>query len=120
MAWHRAMASASVSKARFSIFERNAMYLTGTAHDRAGRADSAIAYYEQFVNTASADPWDDATYRPNVLFRLGELYEARGNLQEASERYGDFAQLWKNADPELQPRVREARARMARLGTRTG
>ena len=63
---------------------------------------------------------DAAAWRPSVLFRLGELYEARDNLQKASERYGDFVELWKNADPELQPRVREAQGRMARLGARTG
>jgi hypothetical protein len=31
------------------------------------------------------------------------------------EYYGRFVELWKNADPELQPRVTEARKAMAEL-----
>ncbi|MSR07522.1 MAG: carboxypeptidase-like regulatory domain-containing protein [Gemmatimonadetes bacterium] len=47
--------------------------------------------------------------------RLGELYEARGEREKALEHFGKFVELWKNADPELQPVVRDVRARIARL-----
>jgi len=47
--------------------------------------------------------------------RLGELYETRGDRAEARKYYGRFVDLWKDADPELQPVVREVRARLARL-----
>ena len=47
--------------------------------------------------------------------RVGELYDARGDRQKALEYYGKFVELWKNADPELQPAVKEAKGRMARL-----
>jgi tetratricopeptide (TPR) repeat protein len=110
----------AAAKDRFSIPLRTSVYYTGLAHDRAGHADSAIAYYERFVRTLVAEPFDDAVLRPATHFRLGELYEARGELPKAAEQYAEFARLWKNADPELQPKVREARARMARLGARTG
>ena len=42
-------------------------------------------------------------------------YEARGDRAKALEYYGRFVNLWKDADPELQPVVRDVRARMARL-----
>ena len=43
-----------------------------------------------------------------TLFRLGELYENAGDTKRATEYYGRFVDLWKNADAELQPRVAEA------------
>ncbi|HEX6643397.1 MAG TPA: protein kinase [Gemmatimonadales bacterium] len=110
----------AAAKDRFSIPLRTSVYYTGLAHDRAGHADSAIAYYERFVRTLIADPFDDAVLRPATHFRLGELYEARGNLPKASEQYAEVVRLWRNADPELQPKVREARERMGRLAARTG
>ncbi|HWP36045.1 MAG TPA: tetratricopeptide repeat protein, partial [Gemmatimonadales bacterium] len=52
---------------------------------------------------------------PNAYRRLGELYEAKGDREKALRYYGDFVDLWKDADPELQPVVREVKERMARL-----
>jgi hypothetical protein len=43
------------------------------------------------------------------------LYEAKGDRQQALTHYMKFADLWKNADPELQPKVAEVRAKIARL-----
>jgi tetratricopeptide (TPR) repeat protein len=87
------------------------------AFDKAGKADSAIAHF-------------DALRRPGMRIgqlvtspdglpisarRLGELYEAKGDLAKAIENYEAFVDLWKNADAELQPQVTEIRARIARL-----
>jgi eukaryotic-like serine/threonine-protein kinase len=47
--------------------------------------------------------------------RLGELYEERGDAVKALDYYGRLVDLWKNADPELQPAVRDVRQRLARL-----
>ena len=47
--------------------------------------------------------------------RLGELHEARGDREKAVEHYDSFVELWKDADPELQPQVRDVRQRIARL-----
>jgi hypothetical protein len=52
---------------------------------------------------------------PPTLKRLGELYEQRGNREKALEYYGRFVDLWTDADPELQPIVRDVKRRMARL-----
>jgi eukaryotic-like serine/threonine-protein kinase len=53
--------------------------------------------------------------RSNVPLVQGELYDARGDAAKAREYYGRFVDLWKDADPELQPVVRDVRARLVRL-----
>ena len=84
--------------------------------DRAGQADSAIAYYERTYEQPVTDNLpEDPTFMPIVLLRLGELYEQQGNREKALLYYGKFLDLWRDADPELQPRVAEARARVAAL-----
>jgi len=47
--------------------------------------------------------------------RLGELYEAKGDNAKAVSHYSAFVNLWQRADPDLQPKVTEVRARMDRL-----
>jgi tetratricopeptide (TPR) repeat protein len=86
------------------------------AYDRAGLPDSALAAYERAAGRGTT--WKTLADRWNLapsLKRLGELYEARGDRQRALEHYGRFVELWKEADPALQPAVREVRARMAAL-----
>jgi DNA-binding SARP family transcriptional activator len=68
---------------------------------------------DPFANTAST--WD-----PRLLQELGELYEQKGDRTKALERYRTFVDLWQDADPELQPRVREIRERIARLEQERG
>ncbi len=47
--------------------------------------------------------------------RVGELYEERNDRDKAVVYYNRFVELWQNADEELQPQVRDVRARIARL-----
>lgn len=44
-----------------------------------------------------------------------KLYEAKGDRAKAISYDQRFVNLWKDADPELQPRVAVARARIAKL-----
>ena len=86
------------------------------AYDLANEPDSAIVHFERFVGGLSAGRHTvDASYLAGVRRRLGELYEAKGDNQRAASNYIAFIELWKNADPELQPKVQEARRRLARL-----
>ncbi len=56
-----------------------------------------------------------------IMFRAeaeelrGQIAEQRGDMAAAIRGYRNFIDLWKNADPELQPRVAAARAAVARL-----
>jgi tetratricopeptide (TPR) repeat protein len=93
------------------------LFLLASLLDRRGSADSARVVFEALVNTPTvmgrlvSESFGLApTYK-----RLGELYEAKGNRKKAADYYGRFVELWKDADPELQPGVREVRQRLARL-----
>ncbi|MDX1393448.1 MAG: tetratricopeptide repeat protein [Gemmatimonadota bacterium] len=83
------------------------------AYERAGMADSAIAVYEDYVDMTWVDRvyWD-ATDRARYLERLGQLYDEKGDLPKAAEYYARFVELWADADPPLQPRVRAADERL--------
>jgi tetratricopeptide (TPR) repeat protein len=90
--------------------------LLGRAYDVAGNADSAIAVFERFLGTPAMDRNEvDGVFLPVVHQRLGELYEAKGARERALAHYRLFLELWKDADPELQPRVTDARQRVAAL-----
>ena len=92
------------------------LFEIATIYDRAGQPDSALATYEQIVSTPGLWSLTDNFYTLAPTYkRLGELYETRGDRAEARKYYGRFVDLWKDADPELQPVVREVRARLARL-----
>ena len=92
----------------------------GMAFDRGGHADSARAYLTKYVDMiGTGHGLLDRYYLAPSLYRLGELYESAGDTKHATEYYGRFADLWKNADPELQPRVTEARKRIERMNRAT-
>ena len=52
---------------------------------------------------------------PFALHRLAELAEARGDTAAAIEYYRQLLDLWEDADPELQPTVRDVKQRLAKL-----
>jgi tetratricopeptide (TPR) repeat protein len=89
----------------------------GRAYDLSSQPDSAVAAYTRAADTPGGlgrimtDQWNLAfSYR-----RLGELYEEKGNKEKALDYYGRLVQLWKDADPELQPQVKEVKDRMVKL-----
>jgi len=92
------------------------------AYDLSGQPDSAISVFARYLAT----PWmsrvvgagpagQDPLYLAGTYKRLGELYEAKGDRAHAEEYYAKFAALWKDSDPELQPKVKEVEKRLARL-----
>lgn len=89
------------------------LFEIATAYDQ---ADSALTYYERVVTTPALSrvEGDKLTLAPTYR-RLGELYEARGDRAKAREYYRRFVDLWKDADPELQPYVAQARAALKGL-----
>ncbi|HUQ83554.1 MAG TPA: tetratricopeptide repeat protein, partial [Gemmatimonadaceae bacterium] len=87
------------------------------AYDLAGNADSAVVVFERYVQAPPSALRNeiDAIALAGAHKRLGELYEVKGERQKAASHYAKFIDLWKNADPELQPHVREAKEKLARL-----
>ncbi len=90
------------------------------ALDAAGRVDSAMILMEDFVNRPSSEIWYDAAHLGHGYRRLGEYYEAKGEIEKAVDYYGRFVDLWKDADPQLQPQVQQVKNTLVRLaGERT-
>ena len=91
--------------------------LLASAYDLSGNADSAIALFARYTETKTDLMRDsvDARYLAGSYKRLGELYEAKGEKQMAASSYAKFLELWKTADPELQPKVVAVRQQLARL-----
>jgi tetratricopeptide (TPR) repeat protein len=87
-------------------------YHIGLAFEAAGLADSAVAAYRRAVAYPSPD---DYLVFPLATERLAELYDARGDTANALKHYRMLTHVWKDADPELQPRVVHARERIAAL-----
>jgi len=89
----------------------------GLAYDAAKQPDSALAVYNRAVTAPRhlSSFYSDAYDLARNYKRLGELYEERGNRDRAVEYYGKMIDLWKDADPELQPQVKEIKDRVAKL-----
>ena len=86
------------------------------AYDLGGKPDSAIAVYARYVDDKHMRRYvSDETYLGPSLKRLGELYEAKGDRENAVRQYARFVDLWKNADAVLQPAVKETQGRLAKL-----
>ena len=86
------------------------------AFDAMGQADSAIAHYEEYL--ARPFHWrifPDAHLRAHTIERLGALYEEKGDLEQAAGWYAQLVELWQDADPELQPRVRAAQEKLEEI-----
>jgi len=91
--------------------------VTAIAYDYAQQPDSAIAAFTKYVESTSLlGRFEiDGFFLAGSYKRLGELWEAKGDRAKAAHYYAKFIDLWKDADPDLQPKVAEVRARLARL-----
>jgi tetratricopeptide (TPR) repeat protein/tRNA A-37 threonylcarbamoyl transferase component Bud32 len=88
----------------------------GRAFDLANQPDSAIAELETVVRTRWDSRADEDLFAlAGTHKRLGELYDAKGDRDKAISHLSKFVELWKNADPELQPVVADAKRRLAKL-----
>jgi TolB-like protein len=87
------------------------------ALEASGHPDSAAAAYEHYVDQPDFERHaSDPLFLAAAYERLGDLYAA-SNPQKSAHYYNAFITLWKNADPQLQPRVQAARRRLEGLGT---
>jgi tetratricopeptide (TPR) repeat protein len=75
---------------------------------QANRPLEARRYFESFWDWQHGHPIAASYY-------LGRIDEQLGQRADARARYTRFASAWRNADREIQPRVADARARIAVL-----
>jgi tetratricopeptide (TPR) repeat protein len=87
------------------------------AFDRAGMADSAIVRYELALEHTDevVDLDRQPRQAPITYLRLAKLYDDQGDLEQAAGYYARFIDLWEESDPEFQPKVAEARARLEEI-----
>jgi len=78
-----------------------------------GEIDNAIAEYER-LTTIGPQNISRAWIYPPYYYRLGRLWEKKGDKVKAGENYRRFLDLWKDADPGL-PEVADAQKRIAAL-----
>jgi serine/threonine-protein kinase len=93
-------------------------YLLGYALERGNHPDSSAAVFAAIVDSPNSDNFDvytDAAWYGPALAKLGAYYQDKGDKRKAIDYLTRFTTLWKNADADLQPRVKEAKARIADL-----
>jgi tetratricopeptide (TPR) repeat protein len=117
--WDAALPLLREADRRLSIFDKYGTVAMAQAHDLAGHADSAIVYFERFAAVKDPNMSEDSQWLAGSYKRLGELYEAKGDRDKAIASFEKFVEMWKDAEPELQPRVAEVRERLKKLRATT-
>jgi tetratricopeptide (TPR) repeat protein/tRNA A-37 threonylcarbamoyl transferase component Bud32 len=90
------------------------------AYEQLGQEDSVRVNYQRFVDLPSDAVWYDAGHLAFAYFRLGEIYEGRGEAEAAAGYYRQFLSLWHDADPVFQPWIERARSALGRLTEQSG
>jgi DNA-binding SARP family transcriptional activator/TolB-like protein len=76
-----------------------------------GRLAEALRWYGTFPDPIARD----LPYLAPSHLRRAQIHDARGEHADAAFHYRRFVELWAAADPELQPEVARARARVGEL-----
>jgi len=80
------------------------------AYYRAGDSAKALEEYKMISSLTFPRIWDGDIYAKS-FYMMGMIYERMGSKAKATENYGRFLELWKDADPGI-PEVIDARKRL--------
>jgi eukaryotic-like serine/threonine-protein kinase len=83
--------------------------------EKAGRPGEALDEWKRLRRTVQTNWIYSLALRPRVYEETARLAEELGDREAAVEAYQGLIELWADADPEFQPRVRAARERVAAL-----
>ncbi len=78
-----------------------------------GELDRVLTRYEELIAIKSFG-WEAQECWIRALVQLGNIWEERGNLENAMRYYEEFLELWKDADRDI-PLYVEARNRLLAL-----
>jgi serine/threonine protein kinase/Flp pilus assembly protein TadD len=83
------------------------------AYWKNGELDKAVAEYSRLM---TIDPKNQLRLliHPLYHYRLGLIYEEKGDKDKAREQYRKFLEFWKDADPD-HPEIADAKTRLAGL-----
>jgi len=90
------------------------VYSLGRAYLEVGRLAEAVAELEKAVSSYSGDRVWNAIWAVKAHYLLGLAYEKSGWNNKAIEKYQEFLEIWKNADPGI-PEVEDAKERVKKL-----
>lgn len=96
----------STGEINFRLLDR---FLTALAHEATGHYEQALGFHQNIGNDA-----ERVLGGPQALGRA-HLLEKLGRSTEAIGEYEKLIALWADCDPELRPRVEQAKARVAEL-----
>ncbi len=95
---------------------RHPFHIVGRLEEEIGNVQAAIDAYTRFVSHPSTGyGGEDKGRTGRIHFRLGELYEEQGDLDQAIFHYQKVVDRWKDGDAYVQPTVTEARRRIDQL-----
>jgi eukaryotic-like serine/threonine-protein kinase len=89
--------------------------MIGRIFEQAGQPDSAVAAYQRFLSTPAMHRYYSDALAAPTMERLALLLEDRNDNQGARYWYARLIEIWRDAEPALQPRVKAARARVPAL-----
>jgi tetratricopeptide (TPR) repeat protein len=88
----------------------------GRALAKQGKNEEALRELETYTTARTLGPiFNPTVFAPLAFEWLGEVREALGQREQAAAAYEQVVQIWKDADPALQPRVQRAREKAAAL-----
>ena len=79
-----------------------------------GDLDKAVSGYEEITGKKHTLGWEGQDCWIMAHYRLGKLYEKKGNNEQALKYYQDFLNIWKDADEDL-PELIDAKSRLLKL-----
>jgi tetratricopeptide (TPR) repeat protein len=83
------------------------------AYAAVGKTGEAIARYRELSERVELGN-EEQEYWILAHYALGKLYEQQKEIEKAKEQYRKLLDVWKEADPDLQP-LKDAKARLERL-----
>ena len=86
------------------------------AYMKAGNLEEAISTYEKIpLLTTGRLEWGHVYAKS--FYNLGKLYQEKDWKGKAIENYEKFVTLWKDADPQFQPLIEDAKLQLFKLET---
>ena len=96
--------------------------LRARIYDTIEQPDSVLQILDRYLDISDPSRVEenegDFLFLPWALKRSGELHASAGHIRKAVDRYELLIVLWNKADADMQPTVRDLRARVASLRER--
>jgi tetratricopeptide (TPR) repeat protein len=94
------------------LFE--ARYLLALAYEKSGQPEPAAQLLEQALSRYDERRLGYPLWAVKAHYWLGKAYEHLERREEAMAKYGEFLDIWKDADEDI-PELQEARERLQTL-----